>query len=441
MRIGVLGVYRPQFDQEAAGRAVRHIESQIQAAGIGAVEALGLLEEWQADQEVPRVREQAAALDVLVVVMGTFVGADVVLKVSEGLAATVLLWTVPEPGVGPGQRLSLNSLCGGLMTNHAFRQMGLDVPMVYGDPDAAATMAQFLSVLKVDRAVRRLRSAVIGIVGQHPPGYYPCDYDELELKHVFGARVVKIPLAEAFAEGERVPEAALAGAREAASTLRGLGQIEDVAVSQSLKAEVGLFSLIETKGLSDVTVECWPSYMTDYGGAVCWAMSRLIDAGVMAGCEADVYGTLTMIMARELGGMSPFFGDLVHVASADRLVFWHCGAAPRSLAGEDPRASRHPNRKVGLTLDFALKGGPATVLRLHHGPDGFSLMAIEGEAVSDPLYFSGNTAAVKTARPPQEVLAGLLRDGAEHHFAVGYGVAVADVARLAERLEIPLRVY
>lgn len=441
MRIGVLGVYRPQFDQEAAGRAVRAVEACVAETGIGTVAGLGLLEEWQADREVPRVRERAAAVDVLVVVMGTFVGADVVLKVSEGLSATVLLWAVPEPGVGPGQRLSLNSLCGGLMTNHAFRQMGLDVPMVYGDPDDGAARAEFLSVLKVDRAVRRLRTAVIGIVGEHPPGYYPCDYDELELKHVFGTNVVKIPLAEAFGESERVPEEALTGAREAASSLKGLDQLEGAAVSRSLQAEVGLRSLIERRGLTDVTVECWPSFMTDYGGAVCWAMSRLIDSGVMAGCEADVYGTLTMIMARELGGMSPFFGDLVHVASADRLVFWHCGAAPRSQAGEAPRASRHPNRKVGLTLDFALAGGPATVLRLHHGPGGFSMMAIEGEAVADPLYFAGNTAAFKTTRPPQEVLAGLLRDGAEHHFALGYGVTVADAARLAERLQIPLHVY
>ncbi len=440
MRVGVLAVYRPQFNQAVAQREATQVQDAIgQLPGLEAV-WLSMLNEWEAAEALPRLDSAWGELDALVVVMGSFVGADVAVQIARRIKCPLILWALPEPSVGGG-RLELNSLCGGIMTNHAFKQMGAEIPMIYGNPRDQDVTRSLLSILRVENTRAKLRNAEIGVVGQHPPGYYPCEYDELELYSRLGVRVTKIPLSEAFAAGDEASDADLAAARNAAGHLVGLDTINPDQVTRSVKAEYGLRRLISERNLTSITVECWPQYMTEYGGAVCWAMNRLIDDQVMAGCEADVYGTVTMILCRELGGESPFFGDLVHTVSDDRLVFWHCGAAPLSLAGEAPRASVHPNRKVGLTLDFALKGGPATVLRLHHDARGFALMAIEGEAVADPLYFSGNTAAVRTVRPPAKVLAGLLNDGAEHHFALGYGVALADVERLGKRLDIPVYVY
>ena len=440
MRIGVLGVYRPQFDQKAANEAVVNVQQAV--AGVPDAESVSLpmIDEWQAEAVISQMNSALQSLDVLVVAMGTFVGADVVLKVSRLVSCPIILWTLPEPQAG-GVRLSLNSLCGGLLTNHAFKRMGIEMPVIYGDPRALATRERLASILRAERAKAKLHATTIGIVGRHPPGYYPCDYDELELNRRLGVKVRTIGLEEAFLAADQVEEASLIEPRRVAQGLAGLSQIDEPARAKSLRAELGLRQLIRDQGLSAVAVECWPDYMTEYGGAVCWAMSRLIDDGLMAGCEADVHGTLTMIMCRELGGESPFFGDLVHVAGEDRLVFWHCGAAPLSLAGETPRASVHPNRKVGLTLDFALKGGPATALRLHHDGDGLSLIAIEGEAVADSLYFSGNTASLSTVRPAANVLQALIADGAEHHFAVGYGVKLADVESLGEALGMAVHVY
>jgi L-arabinose isomerase len=68
-------------------------------------------------------------------------------------------------------------------------------------------------------------------------------------------------------------------------------------------------------------------------------------------------------------------------------------------------------------------------------------MAIPGEALDDPLYFSGNSVAVKPRSNAREVLNQLIADGAEHHFSVGYDVTVDDVVALGRRLEIPVKVY
>ncbi|MCL5066244.1 MAG: hypothetical protein M1600_14435 [Firmicutes bacterium] len=444
MQIGVLAVYRPQFDFEAAEHAAKNVWETVclEARSIAESESvwLGMVDEWQAQAQLREMTETIRRLDVVVAVMGTFAGADVVQQVADLCPGTVWLWTVSEPEVGHG-RLRLNSLCGGLLTNFALQQQGRSVPMLYGNPKDEDLRSRLRALLMVEKTCIALRSSTIGVVGKHPPGYFSCDYDGQALRRQLGVQVTQISLEEAFAAAEQATVAALDPGYEAVAGLAGWKTVEGSQVEQSLKAEYGLRQLIANHHLTSLTVECWPQYMTEFGGAVCWAMSRLIDDQVMAGCEADVHGTLSMLICRELGGMSPFFGDLVHQVSDDRLVFWHCGAAPLSLAGESPRASVHPNRKVGLTLDFALMGGPATVVRLHQDGTGYSLMAISGEAVDDDLYFSGNTATVRTDRPAAQVLADLVRDGAEHHFSVGYGVTVDSVQSLGSRLGIPVHVY
>ncbi len=444
MKIGVLGVYRPQFDQQAAEEASRRVLEAVievaQAAVNSKPQWLGMVDEWQAESRLAEMAGRLAENDVIIAVMGTFVGADVVKRVSELAGGALWLWTVTEPRVGQG-RLSLNSLCGGLLTNYAFKQSGVSLPMLSGDPDDVLMQKRLRSLLLVEKTHQALRETTIGIVGKHPAGFYPCDYDADQLRQLFGVEIRQIPLQEAFRQSDLSQAEQLDGPYQVVSGLEGWKNVEPAEVQSSLKAELGLRRLIDEYHLTSLTVECWPQYMTEYGGAVCWAMSRLIDDQIMAGCEADVNGTLSMLLCRQLGGQSPFFGDLVHQVQEDRLVFWHCGAAPLSLAGERPRASVHPNRKVGLTLDFALAGGPATVVRLHRDQKGYAIMAIEGDAVQEPLHFSGNTATFRTRRPASKVVEDLLRDGAEHHFSVGYGVEVEDVQSLAVRLGIPVHVY
>lgn len=72
---------------------------------------------------------------------------------------------------------------------------------------------------------------------------------------------------------------------------------------------------------------------------------------------------------------------------------------------------------------------------------GYLLIAIPGEAQNDSLYFSGNSVGVKPKSGARKVLAQLLENGAEHHFAVGYNVFAEDIELLGQRLKIPVKVY
>lgn len=442
MTVFVIGAMRPQFDTKAATHAVKGVCAAVAALG-NDVRGPIIFSEWDVDiQLTPQVLKEIRQADLVVVVMATFVGADMIIKIVSGMEERTILWAVPEPSVGVG-RLQLNSLCGAIMTNNALKGVSHDIPTVYGDPEEPKTRNEFSVVVAVENVVRALHSTVLGVVGQQPSGYYPSDFDELQLMRVFGVRVKRITLNEAFRYGNEVPiQEAEDAYQDARMLLTQIDQVAPSEVMQSIRAERGLRKLMAAYNLTSMCIECWPQYMTEFRGAVCWANSRLIDDGIMAGCEADVHGTLTMVIQKHLSGHSPFFGDLVHVANQDRLVFWHCGAAPISLAGEAPRASVHPNRRIGMTLDFSLKSGSVMVLRLHRDGQGqYSLMAIPGEAQNDPLYFSGNTVAVKPVTDANRVLSQLLEDGAEHHFSVGYDVTVEQVRELGRRFKIPVKVY
>jgi L-fucose isomerase-like protein len=443
MHIQVVGASRPQFDREQAQAVLRQVADAVRALGHESPAEPLMLTEWDIDRQLtPELVRKWHEADLVVVVIATFVGADMIVKIIKGMEDKVVLWAVPEPSVGLG-RLQLNSLCGAIITNNALKLLGQRIPVIYADPKSDEGRRELSSQIRVIRTVQALASTVLGVIGQRPSGYYPSDYDELQLLSQLGIRVKRIPLERAFDYGRQVPEeAGRVGVVEAQHLLVGSDTVDPQQMVQSVRAELGLRNLMRDEKLQALCVECWPQYMVDYGGAVCWANSRLIDDGSMAGCEADVHGTITMLIQKHLSGASPFFGDLVHLAHDDRLVFWHCGAAPLSLAGETQRASVHPNRKVGLTVDFALKAGSVTVLRLHRNASGqYLLMAIPGEALDDALYFSGNTVAVRPHTEAKRVLAELLSDGAEHHFAVGYGVELGDLERLAERLNLPLKVY
>jgi len=82
-----------------------------------------------------------------------------------------------------------------------------------------------------------------------------------------------------------------------------------------------------------MTLKCWGDLVEAYGIAGCGAVSQLNDMGLFTGCEGDVMGTLTMLIARRLTGVHPFLTDFVSVdRESNTGVLWHGGCAPISLA-------------------------------------------------------------------------------------------------------------
>jgi len=152
-----------------------------------------------------------------------------------------------------------------------------------------------------------------------------------------------------------------------------------------------------------------------------------------------------MFIGSELTGSASYFGDPVAIdENCNGIVFWHCGAGATSLAKgkEKAKLGVHPNRKIGPTMEFGLKAGKVTVLRMGKCPEGFRLMAMKGEALDEPQKFWGTSLTFKPATgSPQEKVAALVSDGWEPHFVVVYGDIIEELQLICYFLKIPFMEY
>jgi L-fucose isomerase-like protein len=223
--------------------------------------------------------------------------------------------------------------------------------------------------------------------------------------------------------------------------LGNLAEMEQEPLRKTLKVYAAMRAMADRDGLAGVAVRCWPEFFTEHGCAACGAMAMLNEDGTPAGCEADVYGTLTSVMLRDLAGEPSFMVDLVDVDPADdTAVLWHCGLAPLSMADRagPVRATVHSNRKKPLLNEFALKPGRVTVARVSQAGNATRLVLAGGEMVRAPISFSGTSGVIRFDRPATEVLDRVLGEGLEHHVSFAYGEHRPALRRFARMAGLPV---
>ncbi len=441
-KVALVSIARNTFDMSEAAAVHRRAVALLAQCGevvsgpdplTTAAEALAFV------QQLPR------EVGALVVVQATFADGSAVAELARGWGPGLVLWGVPEPeaagGPEPG-RLRLNAFCGLNLAAYTLNRLGHPYAAVFG-PLTAETATLVWRRARAFAAVAALRGRRLLTLGRPPVGFFPSEHDPAEIERRFGVRVVPLSLEEVFRRAEQVGEGELqaALARPELAGLAGLEAVPSEQVARSVRAELAVSRYAREQGVALVATECWPDFMVRYGGAACWMMSRLTDQGIPAACETDVCGAITMFLQQQLTDQAPFFADLVQVdPQRNEGVFWHCGAAPLSLAGRSgpARASVQPNRKVGLTLEFSLREGPVTIAKIGRGRDDFRLFLTTGEAVDQPARFRGNTLTVRFHRPVTQLVETILEQGLDHHYAVAYGHIDEELRWCARALQLPV---
>ncbi|SMB97298.1 L-fucose isomerase [Thermanaeromonas toyohensis ToBE] len=438
IKLGLVMLGRPQFDISLAQQFWGRVKTALESWGIDNIVAL--------EEPVTRPQQAISAaqklqgkdLDAVLVVQGTFTDASLILNLTRDLALPLLIWAIKEEPTG--ERLRLNSFCGLNLAAHALTAAGRKFKGIYGEPDTPQVQREILAFIRAAAAIRWLKGKKLGIVGQRPPGYYTSNFDEIGLYTTFGISVEYIPLFEVFSLADKInleeQEASLT------SNLDGYKQVEAGAVQKSLQGYLALRRIAIDKALDALAIECWPDFMVTYGGAACFALGKLNDEGIVAACEADVNGAITMLLAHYWSDKATFLADLV-VGDKEKneLIFWHCGGAPPSLIARNlkPVASVHPNRKVPLSLYFPLREGETTISRLSPGKDGrYRILLGKGIGLQTPLLFSGNTLLIRLERPVTSVLDTILSHGFEHHYIIAYGDLIQEWREFARLLDLEI---
>jgi len=383
--------------------------------------------------------------DLVIYQCTTFIGSDFVTEITYRLKCPVVIWSLREPSIDGG-RLKLNSLTGAFSAANSLYMQQRDYCFVFGNPGEPALRQTFLQILSALEVVRKLRDLVIGVVGSQPAGFEFGDMDAAMLAGKLGAKIKRIEAASLMKTAQAYPPEAYAHAlAELKENTVGWEALPAEHIDKHARLRTAYQEFIVDNGIKAIASRCWPDFFSDYGVPVCSVLSFLNDCGVAASCETDIGGAISMFIGSALTASATFFGDPVTIDNrCGGIVFWHCGAGAPSLARKNKGAKLglHPNRKIGPTMEFGLKEGVVTVLRLGQCREGLRMMAMKGEALDELQKFHGTSLTFRPATgTAREKVNTLIGDGWEPHFVVAYGDVLEELRRACGFLEIPFIEY
>lgn len=405
-------------------------------------------------------------VDAVVVLQATFADDRAINALAEKISVPILVWSFPEPRTG--ENLRLNSLCGANLAAFSLRRRHHPAVFLHADPqrcDATPQLRAAIGALgspepcvgvspptmerlapasraaarKLARAVRGRR---IGVIGERPDGFAPCDADDDELAATIGVEIDRVPLASLFERAENQPAGSVAtSTRRFVAELDMTPEVDAAGLERSSCLHSAMDGLVSDRGWSAFGTRCWPECMTEFGAAACSAQAAMTSDGVPAVCEADVLGAITAMVLHLASGTDPFVADLVDADPVDDTsVLWHCGCAPVDLAARDEVACGigHPNRHVPLANEFALRDGRITLARISRAGGRLSLVVAGGTMLHRRRAFHGTSGVVHWDLPVGDVVASIFDHGVEHHLAIVYGDHRDTLVALAAEWNIPV---
>ncbi|MGG3562968.1 hypothetical protein ABES03_15340 [Neobacillus rhizosphaerae] len=437
-----LPIGRKTFDMEVAERyrdqSLKWLEESCQTV-LAPKQIISSIEELEEFLEPLKSIE----IDTILYQSVTFADGEFMVKALEYFKEPVIVWSVREPSVGG--RLRLNSLTGGNSTCNVLKNHQHPFSFVFGNPDEEELQKRLRQQFDVMRVLKKLRELKIGVVGDYPPGFFFSDANEEELQRALGVSLHKIDLQEAFKKCVELPEEEWVGEIDrAAKQVVGLKR-DDETVKKFAQFSTYIKKHIKKEELKSLAMRCWPDFFNELGAAPCSTLSQFTEDGMVTSCESDIHGSISMFVLRELtGGNAPYLGDLVHVnEDKNSVVFWHCGAGAYSLAHPSTGATAgvHPNRKIGLAMDFGLKPGEVTIFRVSHYPDGYRLLVMKGSALDVEQPFSGTSVEVELSTEVTSTVYELMHEGFEPHYALVYGDVTKQLIELGRILGLETKVF
>lgn len=437
IKIGYLPLVRLTFDTAAAEAVCTETVNTFKELGINLIwNYKPSSDEKQAAAAVKELTNKG--IDVLIMQTTTFVDGRFALAIAQNWNGPIVLWSVDEPNlIG---RLKLNSLTGANLLANTLYNINRKFKFVHGNVNQRDVISKIIKYIAVVGVLKDLNGATLGIFGDQPAGYYPSAIDELGLAGLLGINIKKYGLNDIFSIAQKISDSQAEDVLSELSEVVDGIKVDDIQTNKSIKAYLALRDIVNKDKLLGIAVECWPGFFNDYGSAACAALSELNELGIMAACEADVNGLVSIIIESYLSDDKPYLGDMVRVdRNRNSAIFWHCGAGARSLAapGYKPLATVQPNRKQGLAYDFILKPGEVTVMRLSKAREGFRMVLMSGHAVVDnSSHFSGTSVEIEFDKSIDDITERLIYNGVEHHYCIGYGDQVEQLLDLAKEINI-----
>jgi L-fucose isomerase-like protein len=250
-----------------------------------------------------------------------------------------------------------NSLAASLEALALIRQKGLKGKIIFFKTSSDATaMSGLHDTVKSMFVNRRLRQSRVGLVGKPSEWLVASTFDDSVFAATWGIQIMHYTLEQVFHSL----------ADKAALNQENIEAVSGFAAGAPFIQAFQVFKLLDhlakNEKLDAVSVECF-SLFTRYQTHGCFALSRLNDSGVVAGCEGDLVSTLAMLWVKHLLGQNSWMANPVEIDREKRTLWLaHC-TVPTSMVTEFNEAT-HFETGCGVAIAGKLANGPVTLLRI-----------------------------------------------------------------------------
>lgn len=457
VKVGFVPLHRRPFDEKWALELKERFVAAVKSGFGKYVELvypsekdtkLGLVSDDEDAEAVAELFEKER-VDGIAIAALTFGDELAGARVVELVRKPTVIYATKEPPLLPGGFRRSDSFCGTLSLASALYRRG--IPFLFGGivlPEEEGFRRSFDVFLRAANVAKLFVNAKVGAVGPRPERFETVTFNEAAMAAKFGQRVVHVDLLEVVEEARRLSDEDPRVVKVLEETLSQLdaANAPREALVKLAKLEVVLREVAARRGLVGLGLRCWTELQRYYGVTPCLVMGRLTDSGVMAACEVDVYGALTMVMqyAASLGESVPFFIDwtIKHPTRDNVFLAWHCGNMPPSLCHGTCKLGFHSvmYREVGAersygTVDGRMKPGTVTISRLVEYNGEFKLFLTKGRIVEEPGEFRGSWAWVEVP-DLDRVYRTLIEEGFVHHASMIHGDLSEPLAAAAKLLGI-----
>lgn len=380
-------------------------------------------------------------IDVMLVQFIGFAPGSIITILTTSIAAPIVLWSIPEAPM-TGGRLEVNSFCASNLNAFVLKKLKRKYKYIFSSPESVwekfEVVTRALSVLKTMRKIK------IGLVGSRVPGFYTSNFNELELRRVFGVEIHYITLLELIQEADKMtPE-------EIEKAMPRFGRIERDKVTEeelikSIRLYLSFRKLAAKYKLDAYAIKCWSDFGDIYGIGVCSCLSFLSTDGIISACESDINGAVNMLINYLFSKQVPFFCDFIKYDESENSgIVWHCGAASESLckSGCSGKLCKHGSidggNKKGVTYEFPLKSGPVTFSSLGEGDNGYRMLLTTGNAYDTSQIIKGNPLNIKFDGNVTKLVEIIIYEGLAHHYVVVHDNNYRELTELCWWLDIKM---
>ncbi len=313
--------------------------------------------------------------------------------------------------------------------------------LITGDDETRA-WTEIRSWCRATGAVRALRDARIGFLGHTYPGMLDMYSDFTQHHAQLGLHVEVLEMDDLQAHVEAVTDADVD--RVLAET-RDMFALDDTVSAERLRwgarVATGMDRLVADYRL-DALVYYYRGRgaFEELGAGLILGGSRLTARGVPCAGEGDLKNAVAMLLLDRLGAGGSYTEFYAMDLAEGFVLMGHDGPGHVAISDRKPvlrgLGLYHGKAGHGVSVEFAVKTGPVTILGVTQTADGrLKLLAAEGESLPGETLRIGNTnSRLRFALPPDRFIDRWCQEGPTHHVALGVGHEAATLRKVGRLL-------